>query len=211
MIRKAGFAIVGLIALAVMLFGVTRLIALGNAPGTLPPLSESGKILMAEGCQQPCWHGIQPGKTTLAEAYTLLNADSTLTVKMKDYVDFDSPVISGSVSSASGAADSPVDQIWLLFKARLLLNDAIRAFGQPTGLVTCGRVDTTDGHVYFANNQDVLISSIYVVMMDRHSPLDPTSNVAAVSYRLTIPKAHQRNLQPWPGFVVPALVGDCKE
>src|SRR4051794_27926039 len=36
------------------------------------------RIITADSCAQPCWHGIQPGSTTISNAYDLLKADTAL-------------------------------------------------------------------------------------------------------------------------------------
>jgi hypothetical protein len=59
------------IVLILLLIITARAVGSTNKPPALAMLDPGN-------CPQPCWHGIQPGVTTMKQAHTILNNDPTL-------------------------------------------------------------------------------------------------------------------------------------
>jgi hypothetical protein len=96
-------------------------------------------------CSQPCWHGIQPGKTTLDEAEAILRADPLFSDIRREQpvVRFDlewtinsNPIYGGGVR----AENNVVTKIWIMsywLHDGVPLTDAMLALGSPQSISVC--------------------------------------------------------------------------
>src|SRR5689334_8090131 len=66
--RRLTFTTIFLISPISLVIGLSRGLSQQNAP-------PNARLFATGNCAQPCWHGIQPGKTTLNEAEAILRAD----------------------------------------------------------------------------------------------------------------------------------------
>lgn len=137
-------------------------------------------VLDSGQCEQPCWQGIRPGQTTLAEAETALRESSVATVYSPHsalilrWATRSDPAWRGSAFrfNANRADDSITFVELNPPQAAMYLGDAIAIFGEPLVSTLCWRFDTVPGsaarpflaaHLYFRSNVEVLA----------YNPVDP--------------------------------------
>ena len=137
-------------------------------------------LLAAGECDQPCWQGIQPGHTTLAEAEAALRVSSVVNVSsphsdlMLRWASLANPVWRGSAFRMNPKrTDEAITFVELKPPQDAFhLGDAITIFGEPVVSTLCWRFDAVPGnvqhpflaaHVYFPGNIEVLA----------YNPLDP--------------------------------------
>jgi hypothetical protein len=162
-------------------------------------------------CAQPCWHGIQPGKTTLDQAEAFLRADNRLLVtssiitgassRQRVIICWHAPSKSGC---ATGPADSPdrfVDDL-VFDDPNLTLEEAIMLFGEPIGIRLLPRTDTSDAIVYFNGNVEVWIYMIDSAYWSEPRSFAPSMRSSRVIYES--PFGAKCRLYPWRGFRPPA-------
>jgi hypothetical protein len=174
--------------------------------------------LLASGdCSQPCWHGIQPGKTTLDQAEAILRADRTLTLETNSFTDpfgkihyqlcwsrTFAPKWEGCASRRGSAnPNDPIDDIVLIPDIRL--GEVLQVLGEPTGIHLLLGTDTINADVYFGNNIRVDTGVIYSALMPAYRyQLTPHQRIVRVTYFR--PEQPPRcKPYPWPGFGTPRL------
>jgi hypothetical protein len=101
-------------------------------------------MLDPEACEQPCWRGIRPGKTTLDEAEQLLRAGRDARIQRKpgslEWTTATTPPWQGSAFRWSTFSIGSINYITLLPPpGTLQLGDAITIFGDPIVANLCWR------------------------------------------------------------------------
>jgi hypothetical protein len=173
------------------------------------------RLLSPGACPQPCWRGIQPGKTTLDQAEVILRADGKFTLEPNSFTDPFGKInyqLCWSRSSAprwEGCAtrrgspnpNDPIDDIVLIPEIRL--GEVVQALGQPTGFQLRLGTDTIDADLYFGGNIRVDAGIIYSAMMSSYNyQLTPYITIVRVTYFR--PEQQPRcNPHPWRGFGTP--------
>lgn len=179
--------------------------------------SEAVRLLAPGNCTQPCWHGIQPGKTTLDQAEAILRADRTLALETNSYSDpfgklhyqlcwsrTVAPRWEGCASRrGSSNANDPIDDIVLIPDIRL--GEAVQVLGKPTGIQLLLGTDTIDADVYFRGSIRVDAGMIYSAMMPSYVyQLTPYKQITRVTYFR--PEQQPRcKPHPWRGFGTPTF------
>src|SRR5258708_17275910 len=150
-------------------------------------------ILDARGCAQPCWHGIQPGKTTFQEGQVLLQADTRFIAHLgngqQDHIAgpeknlcwlvMVNPTWHGCASSYE-VTEGPLMRVDLL-PSRIVpmrLGEALAIFGTPVASTVCLQAHAQYAAVYFAAN----VSVITLITEPTHPALDPNHAVYVMRY-----------------------------
>ena len=131
----------------VMSFAINNMIP----PSPIPTDSNNGEgsILSMKPCQFPCWYGVIPGKTTLAEARKILSTlnfftsakfseeyiypsrEGTGEITIIRWVDVDS---THSYASSLSFNDGIVDYISISPHVDFTLGDILKLYGEPQGI-----------------------------------------------------------------------------
>jgi hypothetical protein len=178
--------------------------------------TEAMQMVNPGDCAQPCWQGIQPGKTTLKQAQAILTA-ADMAVTQSNYIDAtgrttyqlcwqraQKPYWKGCVSTSNNPyPDGVVQDIDFLYP-EITLGEAVQVFGDPLGTRLYWRTDTMDGIVYFRGNVQADIGLIYVAMTDRLRAFDPHMQIVRLSY-IRPDQAPGCKPYPWHGFGPPSL------
>jgi hypothetical protein len=143
--------------------------------------SLQAKMLLDSGqCEQPCWHGIRPGETTLAEAEAALREGNIVSIYsphsamiLRWAIRSDPPWRGSAFRFNAERADDTITFVELNPPlAAMRLGDAIAIFGEPLISTLCWRFDSVPGdvaqpflaaHLYFQGNVEVLA----------YNPVDP--------------------------------------
>jgi hypothetical protein len=148
-------------------------------------------------CPQPCWHGIQLGKTTVDEAQAHLLNDKVLasTVTRRDALTLNWSIPPGAIYPSQ--AWSPLEQsqiqdivLGVPPTTHLRLGDAIALWGDPThaNVERCNGGDAYHGqaHLDFQGNIEVMIE--FYAAWDQPEPpgvqLSPETPIAEIHYFL---------------------------
>ncbi len=186
-------------AIAFALFAYSR-----RTPIVVAQLSNPGN------CTQPCWHGIQPGQTTMAEARKILDADRGLEMlpNSGSIPQWRSTQTSGWIVSVSG--ENLVDYLDLegrfmatsdLVLPDVHLGDLVQAFGQPVGYRLSMMTDTAEGIVYFRDSIQANVGTVYIAMGGPVTEMRPFVPEMGIRYlRYVSPSIRQCRPYPWPGF-----------
>ncbi len=136
MIRLLARLFTVMILLALLLAGV-------RAVGGLNPASSAASYFQAEQCSpQPCWRGIQPGKTSLAQAESILNEKIERGSDIPDHRLCwpDAAIPCWNYYVRSWSAD-PADPIGLIAiqpaRGAFKLADALKLYGDPLTSTLC--------------------------------------------------------------------------
>jgi hypothetical protein len=163
-------------------------------------------LLEAGNCEQPCWHSIQPGKTSFRQATTILKADSTYNVSQtagKTLCWF-------SLKSASwygctdGHGETVQDIELSLPDGMLQLGDVIALFGLPIAARLCWFDSYTQDYVVA---RLLFEGNIEVEAFDRENPVqwrfDPEMTIIQIYYLSAdsprLPTNGKQSLR-WRGF-----------
>ena len=163
----------GIAAILVVVLLAVRMVGATNG-------LQATSLLAAGECEQPCWQGIQPGRTTLTEAEATLRVNNVVNVSsphsdlMLRWSSLGDPIWQGSAFRVNAkAADESITFVVLKPPQDAFnLGDAITIFGDPIVSTLCWRFDAVPGnvqhpflaaHVYFPGNIEVLA----------YNPLDP--------------------------------------
>jgi hypothetical protein len=194
------------ITLALVLLLAVSIAAVHAVGTSLASPSTARAILAIDSCEQPCWHGIHPGQTTLRQAYELLSVDTpyiyaiSLGARRGDAQSRDR-VICWSITARTrwrGCAGldtlnvGPIDELELSPPAEAFtLGEAVSLFDTPLAVEVCYRYT----RVYFPHN-------IEVVMPSQWPPrFDPQQNIILV--RFTYPgdePPYRFDAPAWHGF-----------
>lgn len=186
-----------LVALIVFVQTVSRLLRSGGV---------AARIITADICPQPCWHGIQPGSTTITNAYELLKADTALV----DNINLGPPgrgvppeqILCWSIVASPRwrgcigrnlTNAGPVNLIELSPPANVFtLGQAIALFDEPVAVEMC----QTYAHIYFEHDVEVVVAG-------RRSPaLDPQQSILLVRFLYPSSEPPYRfDTPPWQGFI----------
>jgi hypothetical protein len=170
-------------------------------------------ILDPRACPQPCWHGIQPGKTTFRQALAIFKANPDRIALPDDYLTRLSIHFTldthwcGQVDrwdEAVSNLDTPLQFIVLKPPANTMrLGDAVILFGEPLASVLCptgmanlsGKVSRLyRGRVFFQGN-------IEVSFFSDESRFDPQMPVEMITYYYPAGEPPYRfDTPPWRGF-----------
>lgn len=122
--------------------------------------------LLADRCSPlPCWRGVRPGITSLAQAYDVLRSDAQVvsvryTPPYELKWDADSASVWRHGYIASGTKPL-VDSLLLYPNAGAFrLGEAMLVFGKPTQALICRRQGRIEGGIFFANNVMAAISVV---------------------------------------------------
>jgi len=171
------------------------------------------RILVSQGCAQPCWHGIQPGKTTFQQGLDLLEKDTKnighLGNGQQDHIAGPEKNLCWLVlvnpnwhgcASNDEFADGPIQRIDLLPSPTLpmRLGEALTIFGTPVASTVCLTPGAEYAALYFPND----ISVITLIDEAAHPALDPNTAVYVVrfDYPSTEPP-YRFDTPPWRGFI----------
>ncbi len=179
-----------------------------------------GPLLRAEGCEQPCWHGIQPGRTTIEEAEEALRSAAPVIsdvnrTQLNDFANSRrelcwniaaTPPWRGCVVGlGERASGGPIGRLdldppW----GSLQLGDALTAFGRPLTATLCLRstgIGRTymDAEVHFPGNVMIRAYNIHAPALAR---FDPAMTVYAIQYfRPAEEPPYRFDAPAWRGFI----------
>jgi len=89
-------------------------------------------LISGESCQPPCWRGIVPGETTLAEALEIARALDNIAIVNQGEQEFQFGLIDGpACCQVSADGSQTVTAIILQFAPAMTLGDAIGKYGEP--------------------------------------------------------------------------------
>jgi hypothetical protein len=179
-----------------------------GATNTLPLAT----ILDAGNCSQPCWHGIQPGRTTLAEARALLRNDPVwgnatydsngrLTWEMAD-----TPGWRGSATGSRYAETRTIQSIDLIPpRGAVRLGDIVTLMDSPRRLRFCDRSSSDHIHLFFEDNMEV------IAVRPEGGPIDqiaPDLVIRSIRY-YSSDASGIYNAFDWQGFVSKTVMEGC--
>lgn len=176
-------------------------------------------ILDPGNCPQPCWHGIQPGKTTFEQAKALLAMGKMEAVYNKasnfEWLEWDiNPLnwhgiadnrkdghsefhILGKLGNLSLIRFGQPEEIYkqTAFSDELKIGDAIASFGSPSTYSYC--YDSYYGYLYLFFPGNIRLETMG--WHDTHEAIDADWVVTSISYNL-IPEADYNTFPRWKGF-----------
>ncbi len=216
-----------LIRLSLLLIvAASLLVVVAKAIGrmSLPPAATS---VLTEACAAPCWHDIQPGKTTIDEAEALLQADHTtlianvyrLQTQQFAYTDHQlcwdiqgrPPWQGCAAASALPVKGGPVTRLdfdlVLDSNPPFQLGDAIVKFGQPQVALLCSRLGFVYTRIFFPNNVEVR-----AINQRDQLRLELTPNMSVYSVRYYYPSdepPYPFDAPPWRGFLIDTSETGC--
>jgi hypothetical protein len=208
--------IVGLLTLLTAVFaGIMALMVVLGSFGI-----SDNYALQTAGCAQPCWHGVQPGVTRVAEAFASLDADPLVADLIRndpssiypcelEWKMLAIPLFTGCMVIRP---DNPVDGIILRYAdAQIRLADVMAVFGRPRLVEFCQRYDFG---LRFRESAFVTLYFQKNIMVMAYHPtpqtwrLDPRMIVKMVRYeKPQSVLAIGADAAPWRGFVGAAEVG----
>ncbi len=161
------------------------------------------QFLEPGNCAQPCWHGIQPGKTTMAEARTILDADAGLELQRDSVVspEWRSTQAPWGVRVVGTYLVGDLDVAGISVLPDVQLGDLVLAFGQPIGYRLQMMTDSAEGIVYFENHIQANVGMIYFALAPPYTemlPFTPKMSIHHISY--SGPDSLPCKLNPWPGY-----------
>jgi hypothetical protein len=165
-------------------------------------------------CPQPCWHGIQPGKTTLDEAEAILRADPLFSDIRReqpvvrfhlDWTINSNPVYYGGVH----AENNVITKIWIIISPinthdGVPLMDAILAIGSPQSIFTCIGMSARGSIVKFS--EKLTLTAWFV---GEAINLDNWSFVETAYYTSGEIEPEDYSMQRWRGFGTPLYFPNC--
>jgi hypothetical protein len=165
-------------------------------------------LLEALQCNpQPCWHGIRPGVTTMAEAEEIIRNDPSFCNIAKSpkenilvWDTVDDPLTGGSIHAMYKSRIIAGIYIRFSEKAIITLAELIDIYGQPLGLHF---VDTTgpvaDGiFILFEKN---VTGHVYDIENPRNRALYPETPIRQIMYLVW--RGELDELHSWTGFTEP--------
>jgi hypothetical protein len=153
---------------------------------------------------QPCWHNIYPGKTTMAEALEIIQADSQLQItSSRDRVITCERVgfgfYAGAYFQSSSRQLGTVTDIFAYetHEYELHMKDAVTIYGTPLSLYySFGAGPKTDGiYVRFSSN---VVACVYDLDNPTTGLIYPDSSIAQIHYGTIIHEIPTE--QPWVGY-----------
>lgn len=170
-------------------------------------------ILDSGDCPQPCWQGIQPGKTTLREARTLVASGSMWGAASYDSngrLTWEMASPGGWRSIATGSrysSRSTIQTIELIPpRGAVKLGDIVTNFDNPLRMRYCDRNRTPDHiHLFFDGSVEVIAINTEGNAIDR---LDPDLLIRSIRYH-SPGTANSYNAVDWEGFVSKENVETC--
>jgi hypothetical protein len=172
------------------------------------------RIIAANNCDQPCWHGIRPGTTTIDNAYALLKADTSLI----DNLNLGQPgrsippeqILCWSImvtprwrgcAGQNSTFTGPINLIELSPPANVFsLGQAIALFNDPVAVEMCQHY----ARVFFAHDIEVVVAG------ESFPALDPQQNVLLVRFLYPSDEPPYRFDTPaWRGFITWRGAIDC--
>jgi hypothetical protein len=189
-----------MLRLGVLAVGLTAIVSILVSIVAVPPHMANATHLQTltdafglGNCDHPCWHGIELGKTTIAEAKRILSADPNITVLGEDnngcQIDWTTVVEAITWRGRiCGTADEGTPIIWLDFRTEdsgaFVLVDAFMLFGNPivagctTAVTQEGRKGYFSGFL-FGNGMQVAA----VQYLPYNGPLfNPAMPIVAIQY-----------------------------
>jgi hypothetical protein len=158
---------------------------------------------------EPCWHGIQPGITTIAQARAILAADHDLAANLATYYDNCWYVVSIPswkicIGPLLGEHGDVIDYVYLRFESAQEaphLGDVLTLFGEPVGSKLCWYRFGVGNNRSFIGADVYFENGLYVGAYNAHEPdsfrLDPNRTVFLVSYA----RRYRPRIPGWRGFV----------
>jgi hypothetical protein len=202
---------------------VALLIATARAIGSThkPPALA---ILDPGDCPQPCWHGIRPGVTTVAEATAILTADSNVGLyKVSDEAsvcwNVSQTFIVGCLWTTSSSTRPITNMIIWFPQDALRLGDIVNLLGLPRTIQACPYITdvktTLQGQQRavrpeFTTNVGIVA---YAPVEPYRNKKSPTADPFMIGYYLyywsPVSTVDKPNVQTWRGFrPVPAGTTD---
>jgi hypothetical protein len=180
-------------------------------------VTPAAAILDVESCPQPCWNGIQPGKTSLIDAKVSLARRPNVTfppppTRSTPFLEFSvqpEPLWLGRAYRwSSTPLTGPLNYVELKPPPGvLLLGEAIQLFGEPVAATLCldfDRINPTlqppfmDAHLHFRNNIEV---KAYHPLALRAQRYDPQMVVWLVRYNYPgLEPPYRFDTPRWGGF-----------
>jgi len=156
-------------------------------------------------CALPCWHSIQPGKTTFHEAKEILNADRyQISARFRDeyYLEWSFKKDDAWRGFFSGKGNAAIYDIRLQSAKRdVSLGDIVTVFQAPVAIRYCWFARST--YLYFRDNIVVQVHA------DRREyRFDPQMSVNEITYLHPAVQMGNWAMEPWRGFTVSAA-RDC--
>ncbi len=196
-----------MVAALALIMAAIRLIGGWAAPPAATAILDNG------ACPQPCWFGIQPGKTTFRQAQAILEANhfqTHLTLGSELNVTLDTGWVGMIWRRSHGGEtlsilDTPIQYILLYPPVwppdNIRLGEAVILFGEPLASALCplvsGRVSSFSGFsgtVFFQDNIEVGVVSY-------ESRFDPQMRVWSITYHYPAEEPPYRfDMPPWRGF-----------
>ncbi len=202
-----------LLVLTVSLIVILLLTIVGvRAIGTRDTLPIAA-ILDSGSCSQPCWHGVQPGRTTFAEARVLLQNDNVwgnvaydsngrLTWEMKTETGW-----RGSATGSRYAETRTIESVDLIPpRGAVKLGDIVTLLDNPRRLRFCERNNSSDHiHLFFEGNMEVVAINSEGGQIDQ---LDLDLIVRSIRY-YSSDASGLYNASDWQGFVSKNVTEGC--
>jgi hypothetical protein len=171
-------------------------------------------LFKAETCSpQPCWHTIQPGKTTLTNANALLQA---LPGSTADKFQFCANGSSGdstgcwridTFGSSAIDANAPLAKITFQPPADAFrLVDAVKLFGDPINSMLCYIISPSSGDIGLEIPRPLMVAyiafkgGIRVVAYNPHDLKSRRLDMSMSVYRLSMQPAYDVFSPRWNGF-----------
>ncbi len=208
-----------LLVIAVSLtVGLASASVLASVVGHNAPPGLAQQILADNNCPEPCWRGIRPGQSNLAQSQALLMAAGPLIEPIPVGTNGDLPgpephlcwTINvnpgwGGCLARDVTADGPVNWLELAVpaQANFTLGNAIMIFGRPQTAVLCPQ--SFYAAVYFPNNVEVAtrIDSLT-------NSFSPSMSIFLVRFNAPAAEPPYRfDVPAWRGFSSWRQVIDC--
>jgi hypothetical protein len=206
--RQLLFIITTTVVVVIMLIFGAR--TLGSAKE--PSISAMAKFAAEQCDPQPCWHGIQPGKTSAAQAEALLAAlPGSTPDKLQFCPDADSADTScWRVDVMSWSQLDPTSPVGMMVfqppADAFHLVDAVRLFGDPINSMMCYISTPSSGDIGPEIPRPLMISyvafkgGIKVVAYNPHGLLSRRVDMSMSIYRMYLQPAYDVYSPRWNGF-----------
>ncbi|MCC7451631.1 MAG: hypothetical protein IT324_29760 [Anaerolineae bacterium] len=192
-----------------VVFALLGLGARGIGASSTPTLAT---MLEAGNCSQPCWRGIQPGRTTFAEARMLLRNDP-----IWDNVTFDSngrltwemtdtPGWRGSATGSRYTETRTIQSVDLIPpRGTVKLGEIVTLIDTPRRLRFCDRSRSDHIHLFFEGNLEVVAVNPEGGSIDQ---IEPDLVIRSIRY-YSSGASGIYNAYDWQGFVSKNVMEGC--
>jgi hypothetical protein len=193
------------VTVVLLIFGVR---VWGSTIDTSPPAIAK---FSAEQCDpDPCWHGIQPGKTGLAQAEAILEAMPGSTAEKFQFCWDGTNTGCWRLDTTSWSAQNPQAPLGMMtFQPppdAFHLVDAVKLFGDPISSMMCWITTPTNGDIGTEIPRPLMVSyisfkgGIKVVAYNPHDPASRRMDMAMSIYRMYLQPGYDIYTPRWKGF-----------